>query len=675
MGREHYLRLVREPPLPLHPPPPRPRPCPSTRLPPLAPAHSDALIEKTPDIYGGLEMPMEKAIQQMLELGIDTPRKMMGVTKQSLKQAGWVAARRNRVMAWQESMRRAEAEERQARTAAGVAAAKARAEAEASMQAPPPIVGALREVLRHLVPAVDEVLATDVHSHQCTISNCRLMGAHKLCIGPTSAHHAKSQPRRLAKIAVAVETLRQHLHDLELDQIALPEHIHLTHAVNVVVELETWCWGVAASQYLRIEREQRNAARRRGGGLPGAPPPDPNARRFDREAHGYFGEAVLSSTDMAGVEPPSHERVHVDGESEAALRKLLLCRDRHSDDRNEAARNMTIAFAQLDLATVVLGYPGGEGEKGLAMLAEASEMLKQAQNTLKRWAAAIRMHNLTVWGVAWRRWGHYNRACRNWRSLGSRKFYAVMREELEGIAFWRHSGIRKRMSRGVNGMGHRWLWRSEQRRLLASATRSHAQYRQRRVLGMFREHAKDLGSTYARMADTVVRRRKRRYLMTCVWLYREIAAERRYKALLQQKVLFQWEAWTRRQILERKMATRVQTLQRRRAQFNPFHLNLARNFTEFILHMRIGGVPAAGGGKKSAEAGAAAGVPGSYRSGDRATVSSQRLADGRGIVSHREELYQYGLRYESGGPGFEKNLAKAVRYLERASDLGHYRAE
>ena len=56
-------------------------------------------------------------------------------------------------------------------------------------------------------------------------------------------------------------------------------------------------------------------------------------------------------------------------------------------------------------------------------------------------------------------------------------------------------------------------------------------------------------------------------------------------------------------------------------------------------------------------------------------MSTKRLADGRGILSHREEQYQYGLCYEQGGAGFEKDLAKAIRYFELASDLGHYLAE
>ena len=67
------------------------------------------------------------------------------------------------------------------------------------------------------------------------------------------------------------------------------------------------------------------------------------------------------------------------------LRQLLQCREQHSDDDNEAARSVVIAFAQLDLATVMLGYPGGEGEKGLEILGESSETLKRAENTLKRW--------------------------------------------------------------------------------------------------------------------------------------------------------------------------------------------------------------------------------------------------------------------------------------------------
>ena len=157
---------------------------------------SDSLIEITPDIYGGLEFPMERAIQQMLELGIDSPKKMMGITKASLKQAGFVAARRNKVIEWQEKMKQAEVEEREARTAAGIAAAKARAEAEAAMRAPPPVVGALRNVLRNLIPMVDDLLATDQHSSKCNIHNCRLMATHKLSIGPTSVHHRKVQPGR-----------------------------------------------------------------------------------------------------------------------------------------------------------------------------------------------------------------------------------------------------------------------------------------------------------------------------------------------------------------------------------------------------------------------------------------------------------------------------------------------
>ena len=63
----------------------------------------------------------------------------------------------------------------------------------------------------------------------------------------------------------------------------------------------------------------------------------------------------------------------------------MQCREQHSDDGNEAARSVVIAFAQLDLSTVMLGYPGGEGEKGLEMLGESSDTLKCAENTLKRW--------------------------------------------------------------------------------------------------------------------------------------------------------------------------------------------------------------------------------------------------------------------------------------------------
>ena len=108
-------------------------------------------------------------------------------------------------------------------------------------------------------------------------------------------------------MAAVVEEFRQHLHDLELDQVTLPGHASLVHAINVVVELETWCWGLAASQYFMVEDEQRELRANERG------PVESSVKRLDWQNRSFFGEAVISSADMAGVEPPTHERIHVDG--------------------------------------------------------------------------------------------------------------------------------------------------------------------------------------------------------------------------------------------------------------------------------------------------------------------------------------------------------------------------
>ncbi len=239
----------------------------------------------------------------------------------------------------------------------------------------------------------------DHHGSHCKGNTCRIIGA------PTC--HFPSAPRRLVRLAAVVGELRKGVQELQKHQT------FQLGVLDMLAGLQNGAFQLAVAGYTNLALGEAERPR--------AEASDPDLELALEEAEGDEGLNRGGVLDRAGALAKAEE----------IARQWLSASESNCLDRKDRSNDVKVAFAQLQLATLLL-------EKGAEGTFEGAMLVRRAAGTFHVWLRSMFCWVRSLASRVIHAWSRAVRHHNTWRVWAAKLERLDVVEELGGWAYERH---------------------------------------------------------------------------------------------------------------------------------------------------------------------------------------------------------------------------------------------